>query len=270
VLHRIGLIGLILLSLSMIACATASGGNAGGDDAGTNHHPDSHINVSDSPPGQPDAPVGGQPDAPGASCSKSPCSLSPQCGCGPGMACDLDGTMIASGGTMCRTAGPGGTDAPCTATTDCAAGQVCLGNPGLCKKWCANNGDCSSNMCVVDVVSGTTPIPGAIVCSDMCNPTNATGCGVSQGCHVYAVDPMAVPVVNFTWCTPVGAGGQGATCTTDADCQADYGCFNTGTANECLHWCQKAPAAGSCPGVTMCSSLMPAAVVGGIEYGVCF
>src|SRR5437764_1015627 len=96
----------VVAALIFTGCATGSGGMPGGDAGG---HADGHITVIDSPVGTMiDAPVGGQPDAPVSSCSKQPCSLVPQCGCTTGMACDLDGTMLSTGGTACRTAGANG------------------------------------------------------------------------------------------------------------------------------------------------------------------
>src|SRR4051812_18816481 len=112
--------------LMFAGCATGSGGTPGGDGG----HADSHITLIASPVGTMiDAPVGGQPDAMMNSCSKQPCSIVPQCGCTAGMACDLDGTMLATGGTACRTAGPSGPNGSCAAVTDCAAGDICLGSP---------------------------------------------------------------------------------------------------------------------------------------------
>ena len=63
---------------------------------------------------------------------------------------------------------------------------------------------------------------------------------------------------------PVGAGTQGAFCTTDADCYALGPCIN----NRCSPWCRIG--FSDCGGNLSCFSLIPEVFVTGQEYGVCF
>src|SRR5579862_4264765 len=101
-------LGLAIL-FAVAACASAKSGS--GTDGGSNG------SGADAPKGTPDGPNVNPPDA--NSCGKQPCSLAPQCGCSSGSACDLDPNNLATGGTVCTTAGNGGEANTCTTDGDC-------------------------------------------------------------------------------------------------------------------------------------------------------
>ncbi|MCE9577466.1 MAG: hypothetical protein K8W52_30235 [Deltaproteobacteria bacterium] len=260
---------------AMVGCASAktnaTSDGAPGADGDT---------TADAPPNTPD----GSPDA--LVCAKTPCSMVPQCGCGANMACDLDTSMLATGATACRNAGIGTEETTCVAAATCTAGYGCIG--GHCRKWCTDDTTCtggSGAICVIQVVFGNPPmnVPGATTCSTDCDPTSATpvGCPATWGCNVYYSNPDGVvgnaDDKNFTDCDAVkaGAGGAGATCTTNGDCQATMDCisFTNGTMSchpTCL--CPSGNcAAGTCPsGTGSCHAFTPSAQIGTREYGTCF
>ena len=75
----------------------------------------------------------------------------------------------------------------------------------------------------------------------------------------------------LTHCTASGAGQQGATCVTGADCAPKYGCFKTSTGPDvvqCLKHC-KASAPNGCPAGTQCLFFQTPQLVGNEEYGAC-
>jgi hypothetical protein len=281
---------LLVLPLLLLAVACASGGASGDPDSGggDDDAPDSGgmMGMPDAGGmmGTPDAggmmgtpDAGGMMGTPDAGPTCTPCQLVAQCGCDPGEACDLGGANPAQGTTECRPVTVQGMEtSTCNGVTACAPGFTCLGPAGeaSCKEWCASDAQCgpgAGGLCTVQVYYNNMPIPGAKVCSPSCNPLTHAGCPSGWGCHVYYNDTEAR---NFTWCTATGAGGQGAMCTDDTDCQQGFGCFCTDASctpslQKCLKTCNQSAGGTGCPAGKLCFSLNPAAVIGGIEYGVC-
>jgi hypothetical protein len=258
----------LALLVVCLGCASAKSGAGGGD-------PDAKVGS-----GTPDGPGVTAPDA--NSCAHQPCSLSPQCGCAAGMACDLDDMNLATGGTACRAAGPGTEATTCNADAQCKAGTGCIG--GRCRPWCNGDTDCTSGsgaLCVIQVVFGTPSqdVPGAKVCTTDCDPTSKApaGCPATWGCHIYQEQDGAKRLL--TDCDAGGAGGAGASCMTNgsSDCQPGMDCINvtrgTVTTAECHPSCLCPSgncAAGSCPaGTGSCGAFSPKVTIGTREYGTC-
>ncbi|HTJ44824.1 MAG TPA: hypothetical protein VL463_22110 [Kofleriaceae bacterium] len=261
-----------LVLLCMVACATAKTG-VGGDANGTGSGTDGgNGSGADAKPTAPDA----------NNCAKQPCSLAPQCGCGSGSACQLDGSNLATGGTTCLAAGSGGDDVTCSDDSKCKAGHGCVG--GRCRAWCGGDGDCTSGpgaLCIIQVVYGSPQmdVPGAKVCTTDCDPSSKTpaGCPSTFGCHVYQESGGAMRYV--TDCDPAGTVGAGGSCATNGsrDCQAGMDCINVTrsgvTTAECHPSCicpGNNCAAGSCPsGTGSCQAFNPIVTIGTREYGTC-
>ncbi len=231
-----------------------------------------------------DAPVSTVIDAPiampdGNGCATQPCEIISQCGCAATQACDIDGSDL-DGGACRPVTTPGQVTSTCDTADDCDRGFVCLGSSAgrSCRKYCEANTDCTAprGQCVVDIVSGTTPVPNIpSVCSSGCDPTNvaAGGCPASWKCNVYTATHNAM-TYNITDCDPsVGALGQGGNCKVgtegdDALCSANHLCttIDAGTNFGCRKICNRA--ASNCGALT-CIAFNPALTVGGTEYGVC-
>ena len=72
-------------------------------------------------------------------------------------------------------------------------------------------------------------------------------------------------------CTVAGAGTQGAACSTDATCAANFLCSTVGTATACRRVCNLTTGGNECAAIpgTTCGGFNPALVVGGATYGIC-
>ncbi len=288
----------ILVVLAACAQGKSAGGDGGPVDGGASV--DADPNAADADLTSPDA---------ATSCPTSPCDLVAQCGCTGGEVCDLDFTMLPTGGTECReVVSPGTEKGNCTGANTCAGGYVCLGSPGQCRRYCGNDNDCGTDaFCFLDVVydsggGNLMDVPGATTCSKVCDPekASANGCPGSPqfGCHIFLYDPDDPPVTDgdeflISDCSAAGAGGDDADCSMNGsfDCQAGFDCVVLTFATICTvtsdcalgQECDLAQGqcidqlckqncrvvAGTCATGT-CNSFNPPAVLGGVEYGVCF
>jgi hypothetical protein len=207
-------------------------------------------------------------------CPTLPCSLAPQCGCtGATPACDLGSGNT----TACRAAGTGTETTTCQADTTCSTGYVCVGDGtnNSCEKYCASGADCTGprGQCVDQLVdSSSMPIPGAVVCSSNCDPSQVTNATCPSGwtCDLFTSTYMTT-TYNIVDCRKAGTATQGQTCSTTVACAAGYTCVNTGTSMVCAKICTP-PSNTGCPGVTTCGSFQTPFKVPnttGTEYGAC-
>lgn len=257
--------------VALVALAACAKGTSGGDDDGPGV-PDGAVGAADAPVGVPDAdPVGGPADA--NLCPTAPCDLVQQCGCEAPTVCDLDLGSLPN--TACRAvSSPGMETATCTALSQCAGGYVCVS--GSCSRYCAVDADCGGDprrKCIVTLQSDGVPIDGATTCSAGCEPPNAAagGCPAGHACRLAFEDPDGTggsgDEIPFMVCGTAGATAAGGACTSNANCQADHLCINTGTTT-CHRLCTLTPAGGECTSGT-CTGLVPAMLIAGKEYGAC-
>ncbi len=221
----------------------------------------------------PDADTG-TPDGDAAACS--PCRLVDQCGCNPATeACDLGGSYPSQGTTACRPVLIDGTGLDtCNDWTSCAAGYVCLGASGQasCKRYCSSDAECEGGggLCVIEVTSGGTPIPGVKVCSPSCDPFTSSGCPSGWACGAFS---DSVEQRNFTWCAVPGQGVNNAICSDDGQCAAGFTCVSVSGTHRCKKYCDKGDGSPGCAANQTCVGLVDAAghplLVAGVSYGVC-
>ncbi len=207
-------------------------------------------------------------------CGESPCRLvAPQCGCGAGQGCYLNGTT-----RMCSPAGTAAEGASCTTVASCAPGLACLNiartTPAVsqCMRFCASDAGCAGpgSLCVYTIDDGAGgAVPGALVCSRSCDPITSAGCTAAASCQVFSETTGAMRY--FTDClAPVGAGGQGAACTDSTQCRRGFICL--GTPGICLRYCDEPGVigGGGCNVLTeACYGFTDPLIVGAAEYGVC-
>lgn len=245
------------------------------------------VPVDASPKPRPDGPPDPKPDpVPDAAPVCMACSLVPQAGCGPSMACDLtsDPLQLFLGCTECRSVSvPGAAASTCITGDDCAAGWVCLGGlfEGSCVQYCATDADCATSqsswterICAIGIVAaGAVPVPGASVCSEDCSVFEAgLGCAAGWACHLAREQEGARRF--FAACSAAGPGAQDATCANDQDCQPGYSCYRVDAAGttKCLKNCNATSGLG-CETPAQCRGLRDEAqnaiVLGGIHYGAC-
>jgi hypothetical protein len=147
-----------------VVLATACGAGQAGADAGAQR--DAVVDTGSARPvdAGADAPMGtdaaGETDAGGGSDASEArtCAYGGGCDllaqdCGPGRACVPTDTA-----STCIVAGAGGPDASCTASTDCQAGEVCLGN-GTCEPLACAPSDCVVPRWVYVALSGSDGMP---------------------------------------------------------------------------------------------------------------
>jgi hypothetical protein len=265
--------GLAILVLAIAAAGCASARGAGGGDGGGGSDAGSNgVDASMAPDGAADA----------NTCAMQPCSLTPQCGCGSGMACYLDGTSTSTTTvTVCNAAGAGTETSTCTGSSGCAPGYDCFG--GRCLRWCATDTDCpgAGGLCIVHIIDGNqNNIPGAITCTTDCDPTSSapTACPATWACHIYQ-DTTTMALLTDCDPAPASGGGKGALCDTNGnrDCAPGLDCIaltqGGTTTNECLQSCVCPGgncAAGTCTLGGSCNGFQTPAVIGGTTYGTCF
>lgn len=173
------------------------------------------------------------------------------CGCAAGQRCGFDGSA-----TLCETPGTQGENAPCSSDSVCAAGTLCDGT--RCRQACFESLDCGSDPTVACLyVLDAQQNQVAATCHRDCDPTSPRSpfdphletCLSGESCQPNdgLADPSCV--------AKAGAGGRGAACKSDGDCQAGFGCIDVGSgSNVCVHYCWvEGPAV--CTGVTKCQAL---------------
>jgi len=159
------------------------------------------------------------PSCAGKSCGSDGCGGS--CGtCATGKTCSSSGQCVSS----CT---------PSCAGKSCGS-DGCGGSCGTCSygKTCSSSGQC---------VSGPTS----------CDPVDDIGCTGLQGCILLSSETAT--------CIDVGAGRQGDSCSTTADCDGGHGCF----ALTCRKICLKSTGEGCSTG-EVCNG-----VTGWTKYGAC-
>jgi hypothetical protein len=253
-----------LLMVTSVACATGGTPEASptDSDGGVALGPDAAAGTPDS---------GGGPSSPDAAAAS--CTLSPQTGCAPGKACDLGPNNTPE----CRdVTAPGNELSTCAGSTTCAAGYVCIGTPGACRRYCTSDGDCGTAtdgaLCIVNVIDDNQqPIAGAKLCTQDCDPVTGSRCPSGFSCHVYRESAGAMRPL--TACDAAGAGTQNAACTDNRSCAVGYDCYSVTPAGggtptkKCLHNCNATANTGCAGTGGVCQGT--GRVIGGIEYGGC-
>lgn len=189
------------------------------------------------------------------------CSLVPQRGCRTGERCALFNGDV----TICVGDGTNELGAACAPQTDdCKGGDICIGDGShaMCRAFCASDSDCTQAPAppglnnkphCLNQLSGS----GSKVCTYACSPgAHLDGCPSGFSCRVFTGG------TEFTDCTAVGAGGDGAPCTTDSDCNVHLACVRGVSTTSCRAICQVA--AQDCAGGRQCLG-----IVGSDTYGFC-
>jgi hypothetical protein len=194
--------------------------------------------------------------------SGAACQIDPQCGCPAGYKCDFETNPSAT----CVVAGSLGVGAVCTATTDCAAGLTCGSN--LCHPFCDTPGaKCTGSSpyplgTCLQITSNSVTVPQDALCLFQCTPS-PNDCPAGQGCVILTTNGQS-----YSNCQIPGTGIPGDTCTSNADCAAGTGCFNTSTGLFCVQYCRADSDCADLSG-TQCDLTNFATPVDGVTYGVC-
>jgi hypothetical protein len=208
----------------------------------------------------------------GGMCDESPCKLvDPQCGCAADEQCGLDPS---DGSVTCVDAGDIPWKELCPPGTECEPGHICVTVTGisLCGKFCDDDSQCGGpgGICIRALNDGNgDPIPGAVLCTESCDPSTSMGCpGAGTSCQLGREDMGQMRF--FTLCLASGAGMQGAACMGNVDCAPSFGCFNDGVSDMCLKYCKVA--SPSCPAGTQCAAItigMEQVFIENEQYGAC-
>ncbi|HEU0034899.1 MAG TPA: hypothetical protein VFQ53_29945 [Kofleriaceae bacterium] len=173
-------------------------------------------------------------------------------GCGGTNGASPDGGAAADASDRCSAEMPD----VCTAGTLCANDRckpVCPG-PGGVGQSCGQPG---SMCCGLGELCLTG---GALACTDSCTPFADT-CPAGFGCHV-----LSDHLLEYSDCRPAGAGGQGASCVTSADCARGSFCIG-GDRPMCVRYCTPNDATHGCDAGTTCHNWQ---FLDGVPYGICF
>lgn len=173
------------------------------------------------------------------------------CGCATGQRCGFDGNA-----TVCEQPGTQGENAPCSSDSVCAEGTLCDGT--RCRQACFESLDCGSDptvACLSVLDAQQNQVAG--ICHRDCDPASPGApfdptletCLSGESCAPH--DGLADPS-----CVHAGKGGPGASCKTNEDCEAGFGCVGSGNGSStCQRYCWvEAPAA--CTGSTKCGEVM--------------
>jgi cysteine-rich repeat protein len=195
------------------------------------------------------------------------CTLVPQTGCDPGMACDLGDTEP----TECRDVTANGqSDSLCTSVTRCAAGFTCVSqdaNTSSCMKFCNIDSQCPGvgARCLIGLTDENgDPIPDVEVCSNSCNPVAQTGCPNGLGCL-----PFDMTGGDFTDCLDMGTRLDGQSCSDHQDCLEGSLCVDEPGGGSTCHAMCDLDGPDFCPGSQVCTGFVDVILLGSLEVGAC-
>jgi hypothetical protein len=151
-----------------------------------------------------------------------------------GLACRVSGSD-AGPQPQCSTAGPNQDGASCHLSTDCALGDDCVGNPGICRHYCCSgSGPCAaSQFCDIrpKAEDPDTLVPVCIPlrpCGLIDEWSDAGACPAMETCAVARDETGA------TSCVPIGDAAEGESCKTD-HCAAGLVCLGGMTCYKLCH-----------------------------------
>jgi hypothetical protein len=186
------------------------------------------------------------------------CAVDPQCGCPANKKCDL----------------PNG-NAACTSFGTSAVGELCPGGSVACER----GATCTDGVCHPFCAIVGVPCPAGPINSPPLGQCTENGGNTAQGflcpltCTLYpnscgnGAMCVAIPQADgglFSDCEAPGVGQSGDPCSTDTDCDVDFGCDN----GACQQWCNLGATKSGCPVGTTCAT--PAsATIDGVSYGFC-
>ena len=192
-----------------------------------------------------------------------PCGLvTPQCGCAPSQACNVDGTA----GVSCVLPGSAGPGAYCMRETECDRGLTCIwiagARNGVCVAFCDDDSDCGDPRSRCTRIG---PTDQAGVCSFACDPLDDASCPSDvQACDIVLRTTFeGAPSAAVTVCRTAGATPVGEACGTTSECVARSVCRGGG----CRPFCDVA--APACPAGSSCTVQSPPWRIGTTEYGLC-
>ncbi|HVV88478.1 MAG TPA: hypothetical protein VHE35_35790 [Kofleriaceae bacterium] len=227
----------------------------------------------------PDAAIDAPTDAPidGNGCPTQPCAYNPQCGCAAPLVCDIDFTDLI--GTSCRAVNaPGNAQSTCGSFSECAGDFTCVmaGGGMRCEQFCSSDMQCAQprGKCIIQIQNQQgMDIDGAVTCSSNCNPLSTTtggACPANWKCGFFTIGQT-----DIVDCELPGAGQQGTTCNTDADCSAGTMCSTVTVGGvplkRCRRVCNKTAGGQECAAVagTSCLGFVDPLTIAGTEYGIC-
>jgi hypothetical protein len=157
------------------------------------------------------------------------------------LACHVTRTEAGIPQSQCTTSGPNQDGASCHLSTDCAVGDECVGDPGVCRHYCCSGvGPCTATQfCDIrpKAQDPSTQVPVCIPlrpCGLIDEWSDAGECPAMETCTVARDETGA------TSCVPIGAAVEGESCAADhcADGLVCLGltCFklcHTATPTEC-------------------------------------
>lgn len=164
----------------------------------------------------------------------------------------------------CLSAGTATEGEKCEAAMDCAAGLECVGNPGVCRRYCCRGVcDDKTRFCDIMKVHGTqnqrVPVCNAI---QPCTLGGTNACPADQTCAI-ANDTGA------TTCVTVGPAQAGEACDT-THCAHGLTCLGQPGARQCYRLCSKSADGSSamgCPAGERCQGAAP--LFSDPDIGVC-